>query len=782
MAYRLQPPQLRKTCDPNLFSFETTSDLEPELRIIGQPRGTRAIEFGINIASPGYNIYVLGESGTGRTTAIQRFIQEKAGVSPIPDDSLYVFNFKEPHKPRAVTVPAGMGRKLLRDMDAVLESMRKKIPDVFESKRYRDASLAIQHRLKASRDELFEQTQATAAERSAAIVTTPQGLQIVPMLDGKPMPPQAFGQLSEEDVQGWTQTEQDLEHLLNETMYKIQVLERDAELEIGKLVQEVGKSVVDVLMEELISEYQEYTQVVEVLNAAHMDILQHIEILRQRTDEDPAAAAAMEFFLRRYRVNVVIDNAESNSAPVIVELNPTVAGLLGRLDHESRPGGMVSTDFSLIRNGAIHAANGGFLILRAKDLFTEPGAWDALKRVLIGGEIKPDDPALRLGSAAFSLDPEPIPVNLKVVIIGPAEVYYRLFAADEDFSSIFKVMADFDNSMERNPENEQAYAEFISIICGEEGLAPFDRDAVAAMVEAGSRLADSQIRLTTRFGEIADLIREANFWASRSGRSITNRADVRRAEDEKIYRSDRIATRFREEIRRGKHAVSTSGSAVGQVNGLYVSRIGAYMFGQPSRITATVFAGEDGVIQLDREVALAGPIHNKGVYILTGYLGGTYAQAAPLSLNAQITFEQTYSGIEGDSASSTELYALLSALSGVPVKQGIAVTGSVDQFGVVQAVGGVTEKIEGWFEVCSENGLNGEQGVIIPKDNLDDLMLREPVLEAVEANLFHIWAVDNIDEGLDVLTGVPPAEIRTKITRRLEDFARIGRDFRTREN
>lgn len=773
---RLASEQLRKTCDPQQFPFESTAEITPDLRIIGQPRGTAAIEFGINIASPGYNIYVLGESGTGRTTAIQRFIQEKAGVSPVPDDCLYLFNFKEPHKPIAMTLPPGMGRALSRDVDAAVESLLKRIPDVFEARTYRDAALKIQHQLKTDRDELFQQAQEKAAGRGAAIVTTPQGLQIVPVREGKPVSPQMLSALPDEDQDLWRETELALEHVLNETMYQIRMLERDSEIAVGELVREVGKSVVDVIMDELTAEYQEYEQVVAFLAAVHQDILQHVELLRSATEDDPATALPRELFLRRYRVNVLVDNAELESAPVIVELNPTVSGLLGRMDHETRPGGMVSTDFSLIRAGALHAANGGFLVLRAKDLFTEPGSWEALKRVLIGAEIKPDDPAARMGSAAFSLDPQPIPSDLKIILVGPPGVYYQLFAADEDFATIFKVMADFDESMDRTPENEMEYAVFIANLCMEESLSPFDRSAVAAMVEAGSRLADSQTQLTTRFGAIADLIREANFWAARAGRETTAQEDVRRAVEQKIYRSNRIATRVRENIRLGKHQVSTGGTAVGQINGLYISRTGEYSFGQPSRITARVYAGGGGVIQIDREVELAGPIHNKGVYILTGYLGGLYAQDSPLSLSAQITFEQTYTGIEGDSAASTELYALLSSLSGVPIRQAIAATGSVDQFGEVQAVGGVSQKIEGWYEVCAERGLTGEQGVIIPADNLDDLMLHDPVIQAVREEKFHVWAVETIDAGLEILMGTAPAEIQEKVRERLSRYAQVWRD------
>lgn len=773
----LSPDQLCKRCDPLLFPFETTEDIEHDLHIIGQPRGTQAINFGIHITSPGYNIFVLGESGTGRTTAIKRYIEEKALNDPIPDDWVYVFNFNEPHKPIAISLPPGLGGVLRDHMNAAVAHLRKEVPRAFENEAFRDAALEVQHQQKDRRDAIFNETQALAEKRNAAIVASPEGMQFIPLREGRPISPNEFEIFTEEEKQSWKETLHDLEHMMNETMYRIRELERAAQEEIAGLIRRVAGSVVDVALEELVQEYQEYEEVVDYLSKANKDIIENIILFREEDDEE--SAIPRELLLRRYQVNVLVDHHHTKHAPVIVEYNPTVPRLLGRTEHESLMGGAMLTDFTLVRGGALHEANGGYLVIRAKDLFTEPGSWEALKRVLIGGVIKPDDPAARGGSATSSLDPEPIPADLKVVLIGPAKVFYSLYEMDEDFQTIFKVMADFDEYMGRSFENELEYAGFISALCVEEGLLPFDRSAVARIIEFGSRAANSQKKLTARFGIVADVIREANFWALTENRAIVSAEDVLRGVEERIFRSNRIATRIRETMQDGKQIIASEGFEFGQVNGLYVSKIGEHAFGQPSRITARTYVGRKGVIQIDREVELAGPIHNKGVLTLTGYIGGKYASRTPLSFNAQITFEQNYFGVEGDSASSTELYALISSLAEVPIRQSIAVTGSVNQLGIVQAIGGVTEKVEGWFELCNERGLTGDQGVIIPASNVDDLMLRMHVLEAVEKGRFRIWAITTVDDGLEILTGMPSQEIHERAIQRLEKLAKFGKRYDT---
>ncbi len=769
----LSPEKLRRHCDPDLFPFETTEEIGHDLHIIGQPRGTQAINFGINISSPGYNIFVLGESGTGRTTAIKRFIEEKAQNDPIPDDWVYVFNFPEPHKPISISLPPGMAAILRDNMSSVIEYLRKEVPRAFDTEAFRNAALEAQHKQKDRRDDLFSSLQTRAAKKGAAISAGPEGMQIIPLREGRPVSPNEFEQFTKEEAQAWKETAHDLEHMLNETLYQIRLLERETQEEISQLVRRVAASVVDVAIEELIQEYQEYEEVVDYLEMVKKDIIENIYLFRDEDEENPSPAPK-EFLLRRYKVNVLVDHTRSAHAPVIVEFNPTVPRLLGRIEHESHPGGMTMTDFTLVRSGALHESNGGYLVIRAKDLFTEPGAWEALKRVLIGGEIKPDDPAVRGGTATRSLDPEPIPADLKVVLIGPSKVYYSLYDMDEDFQTVFKVMADFDEFMDRTFDNELEYAGFVASLCEEEGLLPFDRTAVARIVEFGSRIADSQKKLTARFGFVADLIREAHYWAMSENRVTVTTEDVLRGVEERIFRSNRISTRIRESMQVGKQLIATEGEVIGQVNGLYVTKIGEHTFGQPTRITARTYVGREGVIQIDREVDLAGPIHNKGVLTLTGYIGGKYADKTPLSFNAQVTFEQNYLGIEGDSASATELYALISSLAEVPVRQSVAVTGSVNQMGVVQAIGGVTQKVEGWFELCNERGLSGSQGVIIPAANVEDLMLRVHILEAVEKGHFHVWAAETIDQGIEILTGLSSVVIHKKAADRLKELADAG--------
>jgi len=447
------------------------------------------------------------------------------------------------------------------------------------------------------------------------------------------------------------------------------------------------------------------------------------------------------------------------------------------VEHESRAGGAIVTDFTLIRAGTLHAANGGYLVLRARDIFTGPGAWEALKRALVGALISPDDPATRGGRAIRSLDPEPIPLEVKIILIGPAALYYMLHDQDEDFRATFKVMADFDESVARTSANEHDYATFIASRAHEEDLLHLEKTAVGRVIEYGSRLAGTQNKLSTRFGRIADLVRESCYWAGAAGRDLVTVDDVETAIDNREYLQNRIETRMRESLMEGKQLVTSTGAITGQINGLAVRQIGEHAFGHPSRITARTYVGKEGVIQIDREAELAGSIHDKGLFTLIGYLGGQYADDLPLSLSAQVTFEQNYGGIDGDSASSTELYALLSSLSDVPIKQGIAVTGSVNQWGEIQAIGGVTQKVEGWYAICKEKGLTGEQGVLIPAANAEDLMLRVAVVEAVREGKFHLWAINSIDEGLEVLTGHKAAEIHTAVKTRLTQLAQTMKEY-----
>jgi lon-related putative ATP-dependent protease len=775
MVKELPSEKLFSACDQTKFNFETTADLKPHSRIIGQPRGTESIVFGLGINSPGYNIYVLGEAGTGRTTAIERFISARAVEDPVPHDWAYVHNFSEPHKPRALRLKAGEGGDLCQAMRGLIDDLREDLPKAFDTDEFRAAVHDIEHDMETARDERLAELQEEARKVGTIVVVAPGGLQILPVNEsGQPIPPEALVQLPKEAQQDLKDKIHTLEHEVVEgTVREIQTLESKTKEKMKELVRSVGGSVVDRALTELKTRYGDEDEICAYLDEVNKDILEHTALFRPpgEDEEDPQRAESRAMLLRRYEVNLITNHHGREGAPVVTENNPSIPRLLGRIEHEARRGGGVITDFSLIRAGALHAANGGYLVLRAKDLFAEPGAWEALKRALMTEKVDPDDPATRGGAPTRSLDPEPIPLDTKVILVGPPELYYWLHDLDEDFTTVFKVMSDFDERMKRTRKNEMEYATFVATRCEEEDLLPFNRSAVARVIEQGSRLADSQTKLTTRFGVIADLLRESSYWAQQSNHETVSAEHVQKAIQERRYRRNRVEDRLRERVLDGTLLIASKGEAVGQVNGLTVSIVGDHRFGQPSRVTARTYMGKDGVVQIDREVNLAGPIHNKGVMTLVGYLGGRYASDLPLSLSAQITFEQNYGGIEGDSASLTEVCSLLSSLSGIPIKQALAVTGSVNQRGEVQAIGGVSEKVEGWFAICRQRGLSGDQGVIIPRANVRDLMLNEDVRAAVDEKKFHLWAIASVDEGLEVLTGRPAKEVHEKAGKRLRELA-----------
>lgn len=775
MPYTLKPEQLRRAYDASSLQFKTTAEVSPATRIIGQPRGVKAIEFGLNMKTAGYNIYVLGASGTGRTTAIQKFVEGRATSDPVPPDWVYVHNFLEPDKPVAITLPAGKGSALRDSLQQLIKQLRSEIGRAFDNQAFRDAVLQIQHEMVDKREAIFINVQQEAEKVNALLVSSAEGLQIVPARDNKPLQPQEFAALSNEEKAAWRKTQQGLQHSLNEAVYQAHKLEAETEDNLEALTKRVAGGVVEIAMAELEQNFSGYDKLSAYLSELQQDILDHVDLFRAEGDEDEIPEQVDRF--RRYGVNVLVDHQASTHAPVQVEFDPTLPRLLGRVEHEARHGGAVVTDFTLIRPGTLHSANGGYLVLRARDIFSEPGAWDALKRSLVGKAIRPDDPATRGGRAIRTLDPETIPLEVKVILIGPAELYYQLHELDEDFRTTFKVMADFSQQVNRTAENERDYATFIATRVQEENLLHLEQTAVGRIIEYGSRLAGTQDRISTRFGQIADLVREANYWAGTAGHELVTVSDVEKAIDNREYLQNRIETRMRESLMEGKQLVTTDGAIVGQINGLAVHQVGEHAFGHPSRVTARTYVGEEGVVQIDREADLAGSLHDKGLFTLIGYLGGQYANDLPLSLSAQITFEQNYGGVDGDSASSTELYALLSSLANMPINQGIAVTGSVNQLGEVQAIGGVTEKVEGWFAICKEKGLSGDQGVMIPSANVPDLMLRISVVDAVREGSFHIWAVSTVDEGLEVLTGRRAKEIHRAVKQRLVELAETLKNF-----
>lgn len=746
----LAPEKLRTLCSPERFSFQSTAELSPVTAIIGQPRGTRAIEFGVGIRSHGYNIFVLGAEGTGRSTAIRQFLEERTRQQPPPSDWIYVHNFAVSYQPNAIALPAGLGARLQNDMHHLVNNLAQDLPQAFQTDAYEEAVETVRRQVEQQQNELLQAVRLQAAEAGFALLQTASGFGLASVRDGRPLDAREVQMLPVEQQQALQEAQQALADELEQALRRMQRLELDARQRVKEIDQEAAATAVQHLFQRLRDAYAEHSEVIEFLDAAYRNLLGQV------AEASPGLDDQDTIDLTRYEVNLFVDNSQTPSAPVVIELNPEYHTLFGRIEYEMQSG-VLSTHFTNLKCGALHRANGGYLILQALDLVRQPEAWSALKRTLKSSEIRLQALS-RVDSApvlAKSLDPEPIPLDVKVVLLGSPDLYYALYDQDDDFRELFKARADFDDTMPRTPENEQAYAQFIATRCREENLTHFDPSAVAKAVEYGSRLAEDCHKLSTYFGQVADLVREADYWAGRNGRTAVNAEDVQKALFERRYRANYLETRLQEEILEGSLLIATEGSVAGQVNGLSVYDIGDYTFGQPGRITARTFMGEGGVIHIERETEMSGPIHDKGVLTLYGYLGGTYAQHQPLSLTASLTFEQTYGGIEGDSASAAELYAIFSCLSRIPVRQGIAVTGSVNQHGEVQPIGSVNEKIEGFFRICKARGLTGEQGVIIPASNVNQLMLDEEVVEAVRQGEFHVWAVKTVDEGIELLTGMP---------------------------
>jgi lon-related putative ATP-dependent protease len=783
MPHELSPEQLRRSFDPHALGIETTEHIEPLEGIIGQRRAVSALQFGLGIQELGFNIYVAGPPGIGKMTAVKSFLEELARQKETPPDWCYVNNFEDPYQPKALRLPPGWGARLAQDIKNLIEHVRRELPKVFESEEYSARRDEIVKAINQQREAIINRVQEKASQAGFLLQAAPFGILIVPVLGGRPLSDaefQSLPQAAREDIQ---RRRDALQEDLKVAMKEIRALEKLAQERLTELDRQVALYMVGGLIDDLREKYRELPEVLEYLDALQKDILENIELFKgEQKSEGELPPWAKELPFRKYSVNVLVDNSKQQGTPVVVELNPVYHNLFGRIEKETQFGALY-TDFTMIKAGSLHRANGGYLVLPIEDVLRSLLSWDGLKRALRSREIFIEELGERLGFIATkSLRPQPIPLDVKVVLVGHPIFYYLLHAYDEEFPELFKVKADFDTRMDASPENIRDFLKFLCTFCQKERLKHLDNTAVAKLLEHAARLAEDQQKLSTHFGAIADIIREANYWALQEGSSHIRARHVQRALDEKVYRSNLIQERIQEMIARDTLLIDTEGQAVGQVNGLSVINLGDYTFGKPSRITASVGAGREGIIDIEREVELGGPIHSKGVLILSGYLAQKYAQDKPLTLTAKLVFEQSYEGVEGDSASSAELYALFSALSGVPIKQGIAVTGSVNQHGEVQAIGGVNEKIEGFFDVCKIKGLTGEQGVLIPKSNVQNLMLREDIVEAVRAKKFHIWAVSTIDEGIEILTGVPAGErgrdgkfpegtINYLVDQRLREFA-----------
>jgi lon-related putative ATP-dependent protease len=762
----LQVEQLRRVCDPGIFEFESTAELSVLEEMIGQERAVRATSFGIDIESPGYHMFALGPTGTGKTTMLKDLLERKSPDEPVPDDWCYINNFEYPDKPHALRLPAGTGCNLKNDTDRLVEDLNHEIPSAFKTEDYDKEQEKIELKFQEKRQALFKGLEKEATAADFTLLQTPRGIILAPVVEGDVVTHEEYNNLDEKKREEIESKQAELQGEMRDTIRQIQDMQEKAKEEIRKLDQEVVGYAVEHLIEKLTEKYAHLDAVVEFLHKVREDILKNVDAYKQAKEMEEAqqqlpfqiGGLSEKPNFDHYRVNLLVDHCSSQGAPVIVESNPTYPNLLGRIEHQARFGALV-TNFQMIKSGALHRANGGYLIVNAIDILTKPMAWEGLKRALKDREVRIESMYESLGAISTrSLDPEPIPLDIKVIVIGDPMVYYLLYNMDQDFRELFKVKVDFSVQMDWTDEALQQYARFIGTVSQKENLMDFAPSGVAKVIEESARMVGHQKKLATKFGDVVDLIRQASYWAGKNGNEQVRNEDVRRAVEEKIYRSNQLDERLQEMIDEGTILIDTQGETVGQVNGISVLPLGDYAFGKPSRITARVHVGRAGVVNIDRETELGGRIHNKGVLILTGYLGGKFALNQPLAFSASITFEQLYEEVEGDSASSAELYALLSSLSGYPIQQDLAVTGSVNQRGQVQAIGGVNEKIEGFFAVCKLKGLTGEQGVLIPQSNVTHLMLRDEVVDAVREGKFHVYPVSSIDEGIEILTGVEAGE------------------------
>ncbi|MFH0849148.1 MAG: AAA family ATPase [archaeon] len=792
MPRELTADDARKTVEPGRFGCTTTEETKPLSTIIGQERAVRALGFGLENKEKGFNIYVAGAPGTGRTTAVKSFVEEIAIRETIPCDWCYVNNFKNDFRPRALDIPSGKGEELKSDLEKLVSEARTSIPKTFESREYSDAIENISKEFEQKRAAILERLGEKAKARGFLVRITPTGPAFIPLVGNQPITNEQFQALSEKEQQQMLEKRGQLESEMRETLRDLVDLERQLRDEATKANKQVVLYAIGHLTTDLKKKYKEFAEVVTYVGEVEKDMIdnyeQFIEKPQDQRGQQITPPWVKELPFRKYEVNVVADNSKTKGAPVVIELNPTYTNLFGRMEKEALFGAL-TTDFTMIVPGSIHRANGGYLVMPAEELLRNPLSYESLKRAMKNARITMEEPMERLGYlTAKTLSPEPIPFNMKVIIIGSSNVYQLLYSYDPDFTELFKVKAEFDITMKRTEENMVNYAAFVCALCKNENLKHLDSSALAKLLEHSSRLAEDNEKLSTEFAQIADIIREANFYATKDNSKYVKSIHVKSAIEERFFRSNLIEEKIKEYIAANIFLIETQGNQVGQVNGLSVISLGDTSFGRPSRVTATVGLGREGLVDIEREVKLGGPIHTKGVLILGGYLSRMYAQDKPLSVSARLVFEQSYEGVEGDSASSTELYALLSALSGLPIRQDLAVTGSVNQMGEVQAIGGINEKIEGFFEICKLKGLSGTNGVMMPESNTRHLMLKEEVVQAIREKEFHIYPVKTIDEGIEVLTGVKagtsafgkgfePGSVNDRVNTRLRTMAETLSSF-----
>ncbi len=791
---KLSSNEIYKKCDSSRFDFNSTAELEERLSSLGQARAISAVELGINIKSKGYNLFCFGPEGTGKMSLVQRILQKEAAFRKTPDDYAYVYNFDEPYKPIALRFAAGEGSIFAKEVDDMIFELSSSIPSVLESEEYKAALNIIEQKYKGKRDDYIAFLQKKAKGKSVSLLQMPVGLVVAPVKDGEVLNPEAFEALSQKDKDRITNDLNAMQLEIENSAQDLSKWEEKQRLDIENLRQKFIKNITHEPFENLRQKYKKNKGASDFLKASAKYIVENIEeFLPESTprnnpagEEDPLTALLSrmnkndEDKFAKFKVNVIVKNKPDSGAPIVLLDHPTQGNLVGKVERLQQYGALL-TDFTLIKAGALHRANGGFILIDARKLLLQPYAWDSLKRALASKTIKIEAPTDDTTFTTISLDPEPIALDVKVILTGDEELYELLSERDPDFKDYFKVEADFGTDMDRTQENEIEYAKLIGSLSKKKKLRSLNKQAVARVIEYASRLADDSEKLTAHIASIGDLLREADYWASKTGAKQIGKNHIVQAIEAQIYRSDRINEAMLEQIDKGTILMDVKGKRIGQINGLVVYNLSRLSFGKPSRITAQVRMGNGEFVDIEREIDLSGPIHTKGVLILQALLSNRFAKRKPLSLSASIVFEQSYGGVDGDSASSTEYYCLLSAIAELPIKQNIAVTGSINQFGEIQPIGGVNEKIEGFFEVCRHGGLTGDQGVIIPSTNVGNLMLDEKVVKAVEEGKFHIWAIDTVDDGIEILTGIkagtpdkkgryPKGTVNAMVAQKLDEY------------
>ncbi len=762
---KLKSGQLYKKCDSRKFKFSTTAELEERLSALGQDRAISAVELGVNIKSKGYNLFCLGPEGTGKTSLVKRILEKEAKTRPTPDDWAYVYNFDEPYKPKAINFPAGTASDFAKDIDELIENFSASIPAILESDEYKAGLNIIKEKYSEKKEDYIRILQKKAKGKSVSLLHMQAGLVVAPTRNGEVVSPDTFDQLPEEEKKALMDDLNAMQAEIESVAQDLPNWEEKQRQEISNLKEKFLKLAVKQPIDDLRKKYKTQKAAIDFLRSMQSHIISNIDDFMPEPEKAEDGADGLAALLSKmnkneedkfakFKVNVVVKNEPDSGAPIVLLDHPTQGNLVGKVERIQQYGALL-TDFTLIKAGALHRANGGFLLMDARKLLLQPFSWDSLKRAMASKVIKIEAPSDETSFTTISLDPEPIPLDVKVILTGDAELYELLSERDPDFCDYFKVEADFGILMDRTYENEIEYAKLIGSLSKKKHLRSLNKQAVARVIEYSSRLADDTEKLTAHIASIGDLLREADYWARKSKANLIGKNHIEQAIEAQIYRSDRIKQAMLEQIDKGTILMDVEGERVGQINGLVVYNFSRFSFGKPARITAQVRLGRGEFLNIEREVEMSGPIHSKGMLILQALLSNRFAKYKPLSLSASIVFEQSYGGVDGDSASSTEYYCMLSAITGLPIKQSIAVTGSINQFGEIQPIGGVNEKIEGFFDVCKHAGLTGNHGVIIPRTNISNLMLREDIRKAVDDGLFHVYAIDTVDDGIELLTGKP---------------------------